>query len=420
MAEGDKLTSQQFAAKIRAKYPGAYDSISDDDLTSKIIAKYPEYGDHVSAPTGGVLSPEEQERSRTLSNMTAAMSGRPMAHPEDQAEFDKGRQAGFGAGAATIGSVAAPAAIPAVSGLTGVALRTGLATAGAVPGVAAGQQNPSPGSVTEEAALKYGLPHGAGETVGYLTDKLAPLAQHALARVLRLTPKAFEFGREPVHEVLEQGLAKGTVPEMAKSIEAASKQTTSQLNEALEGTKGTVNAENHAIDVSNTLPGTMGNRFLKVVDDAMEKLKLRSNQLSSLTPAQTNELKQEVARQAKFVEGDAKASVASAGKMFGGKLKDDLIALNPNVKDLLETSANLTEASKGANLAVRAEKAGRGSGITGGVTLNKPSTYGRAIDTPTRASTVFRIANMLKDSGVPISAVLRTAFGLAYPTTGEE
>lgn len=31
--------------KIRAKYPGAYDDLSDAELTTKILAKYPQYGD---------------------------------------------------------------------------------------------------------------------------------------------------------------------------------------------------------------------------------------------------------------------------------------------------------------------------------------------------------------------------------------
>lgn len=41
------MTPQEFAGKIRKKYPGAYDKLSDDDLTQKIIAKYPEYKSQV-------------------------------------------------------------------------------------------------------------------------------------------------------------------------------------------------------------------------------------------------------------------------------------------------------------------------------------------------------------------------------------
>jgi len=41
------MNPQEFAQKIRAKYPGAYDSISDDELTQKVIAKYPVYASQV-------------------------------------------------------------------------------------------------------------------------------------------------------------------------------------------------------------------------------------------------------------------------------------------------------------------------------------------------------------------------------------
>ena len=53
-------TVQQFAARIRAKYPGAYDDLSDQDLTHRILAKYPEYADMVdfNAPKGPILSPQ--------------------------------------------------------------------------------------------------------------------------------------------------------------------------------------------------------------------------------------------------------------------------------------------------------------------------------------------------------------------------
>jgi hypothetical protein len=45
---------------------------------------------------------EEQTRSRTLMNMTAAMSGQPMQNSEDEAQFEKGREAGTIAGGVQI------------------------------------------------------------------------------------------------------------------------------------------------------------------------------------------------------------------------------------------------------------------------------------------------------------------------------
>jgi hypothetical protein len=219
---------------------------------------------------------------------------------------------------------------------------------------------------------------------------------------------------------LERGLSSGSLTKTAESIREASKQVTSDLKDVLHNAQGTVNVENHAIDIANQLPGKAGNRFLQVVDDAAEKLGFRNNQLSSLSAEQANALKQEVAKQAKYVEGDLRPSVATAGKMFGGRLKDELVKIAPEAKDLLESSANLTEASKGADYAVRAEKAGQSKGLLGGVQVNKPATYARAVtDSPTGAQSLFNVAQALKDH-TSVANALRVAFSLIYPGSTRE
>lgn len=45
------MNPQEFANKIRTKYPGAYDNVPDDELTQKVIAKYPVYASQVKIPT---------------------------------------------------------------------------------------------------------------------------------------------------------------------------------------------------------------------------------------------------------------------------------------------------------------------------------------------------------------------------------
>lgn len=42
------MTTQEFAGKIREKYPGAYDDMPDDELTQRVIAKYPVYKDQIT------------------------------------------------------------------------------------------------------------------------------------------------------------------------------------------------------------------------------------------------------------------------------------------------------------------------------------------------------------------------------------
>src|SRR6266550_60989 len=312
MAEETKLTSAEFAAKIKAKYP-QYAAIPDDELTEKIVSKHPEYADKVALPiakAATVLSPEEQAQSRTLSNMTAAMSGQPMAAPEDQARAEVGKQAGFGAAAATAGSVLAPVPAAGATGLGGTALRTLLSGAWAAPGVAAGQQSPTVGSVAGESAL-YAAPQPVSEGGAWLGEKFSPMASQSLARILRLGPKAFQFGREPAEEVLTRGLATGNLKEMVGNIGEASKQVTSELNTVLKKAPGTVDVFQAATDASKSIPNPAAvNRFEQTVLDAADKLGLKN--LDKLTNVEANELKQEVARQARFVEGDLKPSVASA------------------------------------------------------------------------------------------------------------
>lgn len=47
------LPIDQFAAKVRGKYPGAYDHLSDAQLVQKVVDKYPDYKEHIAsfAPT---------------------------------------------------------------------------------------------------------------------------------------------------------------------------------------------------------------------------------------------------------------------------------------------------------------------------------------------------------------------------------
>src|SRR5438309_179873 len=73
----------------------------------------PDY-DSLAKQAGAIDKPaltEEQARSRTLQNMTSAMSGQPMQNPDDQAEAEKGRQAGTIQGGIDIaaGSLLGPA-----------------------------------------------------------------------------------------------------------------------------------------------------------------------------------------------------------------------------------------------------------------------------------------------------------------------
>jgi hypothetical protein len=58
-----------------------------------------------------IHTPEEDAPSRTLQNMTSSMSGQPMQNPEDQAEAEKGREAGTIEGGIAIATAPVGAAL---------------------------------------------------------------------------------------------------------------------------------------------------------------------------------------------------------------------------------------------------------------------------------------------------------------------
>jgi len=64
-ADTGLLSPQEFAGRIRAKYPGAYDSLSDDELTQRTLKKYPQYGGQVNLASSspGNLKPPTMHRS---------------------------------------------------------------------------------------------------------------------------------------------------------------------------------------------------------------------------------------------------------------------------------------------------------------------------------------------------------------------
>jgi len=348
----------------------------------------------------GVAPHASPEMSRMLSE------GRPFTPAEQTAEDEVYRK-GIPMLAANVASEGA-ASLPLLARL-GITGATAGATAGAIGG-----------NVPESALMGAGGELGSAglSKVGELGSSLA---SKSLARILRLTPKSVAFGREPAEEVLREGIAGGSLEKLVPKIGEASKQVTAQLNDVLKNAPGTVNIENASLDVANSLPGAMGNRFLKVVDDAAMKLGFRSNQLSSLSNAEANALKQEVARQARFVEGDARASVANAAKVFGGRIKDSLIRNAPEAEPLLQSSANLTEASKAGDYALRAEKVGQGKSGLSSFDVKRPSTYLRPLtDTVTGAKLLFKAAQALQESGVSASDALRSAFYLIYPGSQDQ
>jgi hypothetical protein len=123
------------------------------------------------------INPTDQEKfSRTMGNMTAAMSGQPMATPDDQKRFDAGRQAGTIAGGVQLATSAGLGALtaPSVTTAAGPLAPAGRDAAGKfLPWVAS--------QVTAEGPSL--ARQGVSAATDFLTDH--PLAAQALKRTLQ-------------------------------------------------------------------------------------------------------------------------------------------------------------------------------------------------------------------------------------------
>jgi hypothetical protein len=89
----DLLTPQQFAAKIKAKYP-EYADVDDVTLSKKIVEKYPEYADRVQLDSslkrvsaGPSVEPVEQFYGEDILAYTGAV---PFKRPEMAEVEDSG------------------------------------------------------------------------------------------------------------------------------------------------------------------------------------------------------------------------------------------------------------------------------------------------------------------------------------------
>ena len=274
----------------------------------------------------------------------------------------------------------------------------------------------TPRESIETGATLGAAPEFGGAMIGAGARPLARLASRSLGRALGLTEKAVQFGKEPAEEVLRQGIKGGSLPTLVENITQASRETTTQLDQALSKATGTVDALGPAYEVAGNIPNSsVAGRFLKTVEEAANKLGI-AQKLDTLTLTEANALKQEVARSAKFVEGDLRPVVSNAGKQYGGKLKDAIVGVSPEAEALYRSSANLTEAAKAGQLMLRKAKVGQAPGK---VDIHRPATYGRfATDTVPGIRGVFELAEALADK-LGVSTALRIAFRVAFPEETE-
>lgn len=116
MADG-LLSSKDFAARIRAKYPGAYDHVSDDELTQRVIKKYPSYGGQVQLAPPGLpdVTPKELRRGQTMTPSGPMPYGQAVAAGPNQLAGQAEAAMGFGRPMSDIAKTSAQSAAQAAN-----------------------------------------------------------------------------------------------------------------------------------------------------------------------------------------------------------------------------------------------------------------------------------------------------------------
>lgn len=145
------MKREEFASKIRAKFPGSYDSLSDDDLVDKVIAKYPVYASQVDpADQPAPASPTKSLPRRALEAVVDSPAIPTIA--------------GVGAGLATL-----PLAGPGAVGVAGV-VGAGAEGYRQIAARALGLPTPQTSLEAGKGMLKEGAVQAASEAGGQVIN----------------------------------------------------------------------------------------------------------------------------------------------------------------------------------------------------------------------------------------------------------
>jgi hypothetical protein len=205
----DPQAPQSLAERVRARYPGAYDDLSDVDLETRVKAKYP--GAYDDLPTAAEVSPQGMIPGASISvPVSQAVTTQPMGgvRPPPAPPMSRWNIAGYGltgeqarVEAARLPETAresARVALPAAGGIAG-------AFTGGVPGAAIGSVLGEAASMAVETAT--GAPPSRRELI------TRPLTAGALSAVtdLGVSKVAIPVGRRVLapfaHKVTDMGRA---------------------------------------------------------------------------------------------------------------------------------------------------------------------------------------------------------------------
>lgn len=279
------MNPQEFAAKIKAKYP-QYKGIDDVELTQKVVAKYPVYASQVKLTetdtgSGGLKGAGIGFAKRTAStlqnigNVVAKPVMKAFGIPEDEIGIPeeklklKGTAEKVGGFVSDVAAFAVPAG--KVSTLAkGSNLVARMATEAALGGgVTAAQEGKFDKSSRDAAIISAAFPvigkaFQAGRRLSQSAQKeLAPRVVNSLIKPLG---KDLSYGKNPGRAIAELGITAGSLDELAEKISATRNEIGAQLSEAYD-------ASDAIFDVSD---------FLSPVDAAIKKAQIAPRTNSAL------------------------------------------------------------------------------------------------------------------------------------------
>lgn len=210
------LPIDQFAQKVRDKYPGSYDHLSDGDLVSKITAKYPQYKANVDQNI-----PDATAQAHAVAAKPLSTSLPDTVTPKDGESFGDTMQRGVDVGKSILadpdklrmanvhgegeGIADAPLVLGAAS-IPAIAAAPGAAAAGMAGSYLAGKGLRAAGSAFNASPATQENLEGAGNFVGGLAGGM-------------FGPKAINAGRSALSSsVSENGAYKPSVQAVGAAL----------------------------------------------------------------------------------------------------------------------------------------------------------------------------------------------------------
>lgn len=287
--------------------------------------------------SGGAKPPVKPEDafSRTLQNMTSAMSGQEMQNPEDRPAAEKGKKAGTIAAASTVPAALVPSSWPLIgrtAAMTGIGAATGAAQA-------AIDDHPSGSDIVknmgEQGALYGGSELGLGllsRAFGFLrglrgAKQAAGATAAETAATESLPPKPAAPAPPETASVKTTGKLKDMMsPEPAKPV-AALPPTEKPAGDIIGERLGILDKDPQSLMTSALKPGTNNSKWASDSKTFMPDVKAAETELGR--PIKT------------FADGRAAAKIAKAGlwDQFTQKLQQ-VKSLGPNAPSLTNIDGN--------------------------------------------------------------------------------